>query len=256
MVIGEKFPADAENVQQFIKFLAGVQIARFVNDVPTPPDLEAYGLASPTNQIILRSAAGESNAVIAQLLFGAAQTNAVFVKRADEDFIYGLRLEDLNNLHALYGQGWECRDRRIWDFDGTNVATITLHQNGQTRQVVHNGVNQWSLAPGSQGVINSTPALEETAYRLGQLTAYYWLGRNITKPEEYYGLNTNNLQITVELKNGEKFTVDFGKDLPSAQTALAAVTLDGERWVFVFPPVVYQYVSTYLTIPAPRGGLP
>jgi hypothetical protein len=243
-------------VQQFVKFLADLQIAKFVNDVPTPPDLEAYGLATPTNQIILRSTAGDTNAVIAQLLFGATQTNEVYVKRADEDFIYGLRLEDLNNLYALYGQGWEFRDRRIWDFDGTNVATITLHQNGQTRQINHNGVNQWSLAPGSQGVINNTPALEETAYRLGKLTAYYWLGRKITKPEEYYGLGTNNLRITVELKNGEKFTVDFGKELASAHTALAAVTLDGERWVFVFPPVVYQFVSSYLTIPAPRAGLP
>jgi hypothetical protein len=249
VVAGEKFPADAENVQQFIKFLAGLRVAEFVKDVVTPPDLEAYGLAAPTNQIILRSSAGDTNAVIAQLLFGAMQTNEIFVKRADEDFIYGLPLSDFNNLNALYTQSWDFRDRRIWNFEGTNVAAITLHQNGKTRQIIHHGLNQWSLAPGSQGSIEP-PALEETTYRLGKLTAYYWLGRNITKPEEYYGLDTNNLQITVELRNGEKYTVDFGKELPNAQTALAAVTLDGERWAFVFPPVVYQFVSTYLTIPA------
>ncbi len=249
VVAGEKLPADAENVQQFIKFLASLRVAEFVKAVVTQPDLEAYGLATPTNQIILRSTVGDTNAVIAQLLFGATQTNEVFVKRADEDFIYGLSLADLTNLKALYGQGWEFRDRRIWDFDGTNVATITLQQNGKMRQIIHNGVNRWQLATNSQGSIES-PALEETAYRLGKLTAYYWLGHNIAKPEEYYGLNPNNLQITVELKNGEKFTVDFGKELPGAQTALAAVTLDGERWVFVFPPVVYQFVLSYLTIPA------
>jgi hypothetical protein len=248
-IVGEKFPADAENVQQFIKFLAGLQTAEFVKDVVTPLDLQAYGLADPTNQIILRSTAGDTNVVIAQLLFGATQTNEAFVKRADEDFIYGLALADLNSLNALYGQDWEFRDRHIWDFDGTNVAAITSRQNGKTRQIIHNGVNQWSLAPGSQGMINP-PAIEESAYRLGKLTAYYWLARNITRPEEYYGLNTNNLQITVELRNGEKRTVDFGKELPGAQTALAAVTLDGERWVFVFPPVVYQFVLSYLTIPA------
>jgi len=255
VVVGEKFPADAENVQQFIKFLAGLRVAEFVNDVATPLDLAAYGLAAPTNQIILRSLAGNTNAMIAQLSFGAMQTNEIFVKGADEDFIYGLALSDFNNLNALYSQSWDFRDRRMWDFDGTNVATITLHQNGKTRQIIHNGLNRWSLAPGSQGSIEP-PAIEETAYRLGKLTAYYWLGRNITKPEEYYGFNTNNLQITVELKNGEKYTVDFGKELPTAQTALAAVTLDGERWAFVFPPVVYQFVSTYLTIPVSHGGIP
>ncbi len=248
VVAGEKFPADAENVQQFIKFLAGFRIAEFVKDVVTLPDLQAYGLATPTNQIILRSAVGDTNAVIAQLLFGATQTNEIFVRRADEDFIYGLSLADFSNLNALYGERWEFRDRRIWDFDGTNVAAITLHQNGKTRQIIHNGLNQWSLAPGSQGIINP-PALEETAYRLGKLTAYYWMGRNITDPDKY-GLNTNNLQITIELRSGGKRTVDFGMELPRAQTALAAVTLDGERWAFVFPSVLYQFVLSYLTIPA------
>jgi hypothetical protein len=241
-------------VQQFIKLLAGFRVAEFVQDVVTQPDLQAYGLAAPTNQIILRSVAGDTNAVIAQLWFGSMQTNEIFVRRADEDFIYGLALTDFNNLNALYGASWEFRDRRIWDFDGTNIATITLHQNGKTRQIIHNGLNQWSLAPGSQGIINP-PALEETAYRLGKLTAYYWVGRNITEPDKY-GLNTNNLQISAELKNGEKHTVDFGMELPGAQTALAAVTLDGERWAFVFPPVLYQFVLSYLTIPVPQGGLP
>ena len=247
VVVGEKFPADAENVQEFIKFLAGFRVAEFVKDVVTPPDLQAYGLAPPTRQITLRSAVGDTNAVIAQLLFGAMQTNEIFVRRADEDFIYGLSLADFNRLPEY---GWEFRDRRIWNFDGTNVAAITLHQNGKTRQIVHNGLNQWSLAPGSQGIINP-PAIEETAYRLGKLTAAGWIGRNITEPGQSYGLNTNNLQITVELKNGAKNTRWISsRNCPQAQTALAAVTLDGERWAFVFPPVLYQFVLSYLTIPA------
>jgi hypothetical protein len=64
------------------------------------------------------------------------------------------------------------------------------------------------------------------------------------------GWNTNNLQITVELKNGATNTVDFVRDLPQDQTALAAVTLDGERWAFIFPLVLYQFILSYLTIPA------
>ena len=49
-------------------------------------------------------------------------------------------------------------------------------------------------------------------------------------------------------KSGEKCAVDFGAEV--SQTALAAVTLEGERWAFVFPPVIYQLVAAYLTIPA------
>jgi len=247
-VVGEKFPGDAENVQAFIKFLAGLRLTEFVKDVVTAPDLPAYGLATPSRRIILRSVAGDTNTVIAEILFGATQTNEVFVKLADEDFIYGVTNENLSRMPD-FESSWEFRDRQTWNFSENDVSQIMLHQNGKTRVMIRNGLNQWSLAPGSQGIINP-PAIEETTHRFGGLTATYWLGRNITEPEKNYGLNTNNLQITFELKNGEKRTVDFGMEAPQAHTALAAVTLDGERWAFVFPPVLYQFVLNYLTIPA------
>ena len=153
--------------------------------------------------------------------------------------------EDLNRLPE---NGWEFRDRRIWNFTENDVAQITLCQNGKTRTLVHDGANKWSLAAGSQGMINP-PAIEESAHRLGELAATGWVARNLAEPEKL-GFNTNNLQITVKLKTGENLAVDFGAELPHAQTALAAVTLDGERWAFIFPPVLYQFVLSYLTIPA------
>jgi hypothetical protein len=243
-IVGEKFPADAENAQAFIQLLAQLRVAGFVKDVVTAPDLQAYGLAVPTRQIALLSTAGDTNSVIAQLAF-AAQTNGIFVRRADEDSIYSITPEDFNRLPEA---GWEFRDRRIWNFTENDVVQITLQQNGKTRTLIHNGPNKWSLAAGSQGIINP-PALEETAHRLGELTGDGWVGRNITAPERY-GFKPDNLRITVELKSGEKLAVDFGTEAPAAHTALAAVTLDGERWAFVFPPVLYQFVLSYLTIPA------
>jgi hypothetical protein len=246
-MVGEKFPADAENTQLFIKTLAGLRIPEsgFVKDVVTAPDLPTYGLETPMRQITLRSKAGDTNSIMVQLSFGTNQNNKVFVRRADEDFVYALTVEDFNRLPE---SAWEFRERRIWDFTENDVAQITLHQGGKTRQIVRQGMNKWSLAAGSQGIINS-PAIEETTHRFGGLTAAGWVGRNVTEPEQL-GFNTNNLQITFELKSGAKYTVDFGKELPAAQTALAAVTLDGERWALVFPPVLYQFVLSYLTIPA------
>jgi len=246
-IVGEKFPADAENVQLFIKILAGLRIPEsgFVKDVVTAPDLPAYGLENPVRQIILRSAAGDTNSVLVQLSFGTNQNHMVFARRTDEDFIYAITAEDYNRLPET---AWEFRERHIWNLTNSDVAQITLHQSGKTRQIVHNGVNKWSLAAGSQGMINP-PALEEAVYRLGQLAAAGWVGRNVTEPEKY-GFKPDNLSITVELKNGSKYTVDFGTEMPASNTALASVTLDGERWAFVFPPVLYQFVLSYLTIPA------
>jgi hypothetical protein len=242
-IAGEKFPADTDDVQQFLKLLAALRVAEYVKDVVTAPDLAAYGLATPQLQISLRSTAGDTNATFAQLDF-AVQTNGIFVHRADEDFIYAIAPDDFNRLPEA---GWEFRDRRIWSFSETNVARITLRQSGKTRVMIRDGVNKWSLAAGSQGIINP-PALEETTHRLGELTALGWVARNVTEPEKF-GLASDNLEITVELKSGEKFSTAFGTELSSAHTALAVVTLDGERWAYVFPPTLYQFVLSYLTIP-------
>lgn len=244
-VAGEKFPADTENVQALLKLLANLRVSEFVKDVVTAPDLQGFGLAPPAREVILRGKVGDTNSVLAQILFGTSETNRVYVKRADEDFVYAIKLDELARLPE---NGWEFRDRRVWGFSETNVAQVTLHQGGKTRQLLRTGDNKWSLAPGSQGIINP-PALEETMHRLGELTAAGWVGRNITQPEKY-GLNMGNLTITIDLKTGEKLNLDFGTELPQGQTALAAVTTEGERWAFVFPPVLYQFVVTYLTIPA------
>jgi Domain of unknown function (DUF4340) len=243
---GEKFPVDSDSVQSLIQVLSQLQVADFVKDAATPTDLQNYGFAKPSRQITLYSKAGDTNSVIAELLFGSVQTNEVFVRRADEpsSSICAITTEDYNRLPEF---SWEFRDRRIWSFNPTNVTQITLHQDGKTRTLTHDGFNKWSLAAGSQGIIDST-SVEQTLDQLSTLVAEGWVGRNITDPQKY-GFKPGNLQITIELKNGEKHTVDFGKQL-SNQVTLASVTLDGERWAFVFPEGAYLFVLSYLTIPA------
>jgi hypothetical protein len=246
-LVGEKFPVDGESIHEFVRVLASLRVAEFTKDNNTATDLQNFGLITPaaTNQIILRSAVGDSNSVIAQLIFGTVETNKAYVKRADENYVYALKKEDYDQVKVLEN-GSFFRDRRIWNFSETNVAQITLRQNGKTRTLVRTGVNLWSVAAGSQGIVNP-PAIEEAVHRLGTLTALGWVARNA--PAADGGFNANNLQLTIELKSGEKFSVDFGMELPQASTALAAVTLEGERWAFVFPPITYQFVSAYLKIP-------
>jgi len=243
LVAGETFPVDADNVLTFLKLLGSLKATEFVSDVATLPDLQTYGLARPLIQITLRPTAGDTNQTLAQLSFSAPQTNGVFVRRSDEDFIYGLDPTDLNRIPE---SGWEFRDRRIWNFPEQDIASLTIHQNGQTRQLLHNGRNQWTLAPGSPGQIYG-PTIEETAHQLGDLAAIGWVARKINQPA-LFGVTTNSLQIVMDLKNGQKRTLDFGA--PIASQPLALVTLDGERWAFIASATLYELVLNYLTIPA------
>ncbi len=249
---GEKFPVDPDSVQSLIRALAALRVSQFVKNVVTPADLPAYGLTNPVRQIILSSASGDTNAVIAHLLFGQMGTNEVFVQRTDEDFIYGITPDDFSTVvtadgNVLDGRPWEFRDRRIWNFPENDVVQITVRQNGRMRQMNRTGPNKWSLAAGSQGIINP-PAIEEAAHQLGILTAVAWISPNVTNPA-IFGLKPGNLSVTVTLKNGQSMSLDFGAQ--NGNTALAAVTLDGRRWAFVFSPQIFEsLIAPYLTIPS------
>ena len=89
-----------------------------------------------------------------------------------------MKLADFQRLPAA---GWQMRERRIWNLSTNDVARVTLRQQGKVRQINRNGPHNWSLAPGSQGVINDL-AVEETVSGLCQLTAAAWLGQGEARP--------------------------------------------------------------------------
>jgi len=241
-VAGEKFPVDGRNVTYFIQSLAGLQITNFVQDVVTPAGLKDYGLApNPVYQVTLRSSVGDTNSNIAQLLFGATNNALVYAKRADEPFVYALPRTSAG-MYFLKLPPDFFREHRIWSFSETNVAQVTVRQNGKIRQLVRTATNGWTFANGSQGVINS-PEVEETVHRLGDLSADQWYGRN-----EDVGINTNSLSLSIDLKSGQNYTVSFGTSYGT--TTMATVTLDGQPWSFLMPPTLWPLIQETLTIPA------
>jgi hypothetical protein len=247
-VMPQGLSADEGLVKDLLTALSGLQIVEFTKDVVIGPDLPAYGLASPAQQYILRgvatnSPAGLTNLIIAEVAFGTNQGDKVFARRTDEGCVYAVKFADFQRLPAA---GWEMRERRIWNLSTNDVARLTLQQQGRVRQVVRNGPQDWSLAPGSQGVINVL-AVEEAVRGLCQLTAVAWIARG-EENRTRYGFTDKDQRITLELKNGEKVSVEFSA-LSSPNSPYAAVTLDGQLWIFQFSTWLYDYVQRYLSVP-------
>jgi hypothetical protein len=247
-VLPEGFAADADLVKALLSALSALPIVEFTKDVVIAPDLPAYGLGSPARQYILRSPAtntpaGLTNAILAELDFGTNQTDKVYARRADESFVYAVRLADFQRLPAA---GWQMRERRIWNISTNDVVRAVIREQGRERQIIRSGPYNWSLAPGFQGIINDL-AVEETVSGLCQLTAVAWLGRGEPNRARF-GLTDRSRQITLELKGGEKVSVEFGSEVPSSSSC-AAVKLDGELWFFEFPAWLYDYVQRFLSVP-------
>lgn len=251
LIAPENLPADAGLVRELMARLTGLQITEFTKGVVTELDFANYGLASPARQYILKagdtnSPTATTNAIIAQLDFGAIRDDKIFVRRADENSVYAVKVADYQRLPSA---GWQLRDRHIWNFTTNEVSGVTIRQDGKVRQLLRNNASQWSLAPGSHGSINE-PAIEESIFRLGDLVAAYWVDRG-DQNREGYGFSTNSHQLAIEIRKGDKpqtLNLEFGGIAPS-KFPYAAVTLDGQRYTFEFPWGIYQYLLLYLTIP-------
>jgi len=247
-VLPQDYPADAGLVKDLVSALRGLQIAEFTKDVAIAPELPAYGLASPARQYILRSAttnspAGPTNPIVVEVAFGTNQADKVFARRADESCVYAVKFADFQRLPAA---SWEMRERRIWTLSTNDVAGATIRQQGRVRQIIRNGPHDWSLAPGSQGVINVL-GVEETVSGLCQLAAVAWVACG-NQEWTRYGFTDNSDRVTLDLRDGRKVSVDFS-DRASANLPYAAVTQGGQPWVFQFPTWLYDYVVRFLAVP-------
>lgn len=230
-------PVDTGFANDLVVTLGGLMIEQFKDSI-TEPDLVRYGLTEPIRQIVISSAvtngAGPTNLVVASLTFGTTN-NEYYVRRADENPVYGIRAADFRKLPAA---PWQLRERRIWNFTENEVVRLVLQQGEKRSELRRTGTNSWVFAPGSQGIINAF-AVEETVHRFGELAATAWVGRGESQREPFGIGAANNLVLTFELKNGVKHGIEFGGMSPE-NYPYAAVAIDGETWLFEFPIALHQ----------------
>jgi len=243
-LLNQSFPVDETLATRLARTLSELQAADFKQDTVTDPDLPPYGLDKPARQFFISWApSATATNPPTQLDFGRSTNGQVFARRIGEKSVYGIAPAD---FEALPSASWEMRDRHIWNFDVNDVVRLVIQQDGKIREIIHNGTNGWSLPKGSSGTINDS-AIENTMQQLAHLTAFAWDDRGADKPAAY-GIDSKSYQLTIELKNGEKWSFQLGKETRLG-SAYASVVLDGEPWIFEFPPDVFSPMLYCLTIP-------
>jgi hypothetical protein len=247
--------ADAAFVGDWLVQLSQLQAAEFVKDVVT--DFSSYGLAQPVRQYLLKTtvtnATGTTNLLLGEIDFGTNTLEKVYVRRGDEDSVYSVRYLDYFHMPA---SSWQLREHRVWSFTTNQVVRVTLREGGRNRVLMRSASGEWAIAVGVPGRINPF-GVEEMLFRLGELEAPTWVARgqdNLAR----FGFGETNLQISLELKVGDKnqtLTLDFGG--PSATHApYAAVTLGGEVWIFEFPWGLYRHLPHTFGLPLSEMGSP
>jgi hypothetical protein len=249
-VAPQGYPADGESVSNLISALTGMVIVQFAKDVATPLNWPEYGLAAPVREYVLESAATNeqaalTNPTIADLSFGYGtnQPDKVFVRRADETSVYAVSPNDFAQLPPV---SWQMRDRRIWRFLVDDLAGLTIQQGGKKRELIRRGDHEWSLAAGSQGIIDEA-AIDESVRNFLATPPLGWMAVGETNRSRF-GFTADGQQLIFMLKNGPKPTVEFGGDSPTG-SRYAGVMLDGQFWVMELPWSLNRYVLAYLSLP-------
>lgn len=243
------FLVDPMSLSGLLSTLTNLQIIKFVNDVANPADLPEYGLAPPLNRLILKSTCpgpggASTNTLLADLNFGLGTNlqDKVFAKRSDENFVYAISTNDFAQLPAA---NWQLRDRALCHFSVDDVAGVSMRQQHKVCRMTHRGPLNWSFAPGSQGIINDG-AVEETIRGVIQTSAIRWSARG-DQNRAAYGFTEDGYHLTVELKSGGAFDLEFGGVAPSGDI-YAAVLLEGEPWILEFPWILYRDICAYLPL--------
>ena len=246
-VVPQNLPADAAACKDLLSELGHLRILEPV-DAVTEPEFASDGLAAPARKYIFKTpapASAPTNSAVAEVNIGATNDNRVFVCVAypGERFVYAVNLAEVQRLPVA---SFQMRERQIWNYSDDDIARVTVRQQGKVRQFVHTdkGRQFWALAPGSDGTIEPL-AVGETVHSLAQLTVSNWVAHGL-QSRVRYGFSDNGGQVTLELKNGSKPTLDLGGPTP-AKSLYGAVTLEGEPWIFEFGLAVW--IQAYLLSP-------
>ncbi len=240
---------DSELVAELFSGLGRLEAVELAKEVVT--DFSTYGLAPPAARFSLLQSITNgtvaTNTLLAQMDFGSGPIDRIFVRRHDEGAVYVVPRGALNRLPQA---AWQLRDRRLWDFAATNIASVIVSQNSQTNKLTRNAAQKWA---GSDGPLNdiAAAALDETLHRLGSLRAVEWTARGaaILPP---HGITTNSHTLTLEMVQANQartLTLRFGRRSFSRHVyATAADPAEREPVLFEFPQSLYdQFVVPHLS---------
>lgn len=239
-------PADIELLERLLVQLEMLESIDVAKEVVTDLDLASYGLAPPAGRIVLRRAAGDTNAVLAQLETGALRDNRVFARVPGEAPVYVLNPADLEPLpHRV----WQMRDRQAWRFDAPQVAAVATRIKGLDWSLRRQGTNDWAAPPGALNDINPF-ALDEALHHFGEARALAWLAEG-TNRHAAFGIGKGP-ELTIEFRGTPApppLRVAFGKATPGGNRYAAATLTDGTRLVFELPRAAYTDLARELGFP-------
>lgn len=213
-------PGDTSAIEGVLRDLEFARISRFVNDEPSPVDLESYGLASPRAVIELTySPSGESDAAgeegapesdtaraVALMVGGTTEDGAHYVKRRDQPFVFALPASDLETALEVSADRWV--RRRVVGLARDEIQRISFGTSGRPGPFAleRDEKGQWVIDPdGRRPEAKEVDSLLDALWRL-EAQRVVAVGRSAEPPQRSGGGEATVIEITVAGHNGVPVT--------------------------------------------------
>ena len=231
--------ADKVLMGYFITNLLQLRIEDLAKEVPSEQDLAALGILEPRSSYSLfeqpkDSAGNLTNILFTEVSFGKNPTSdLIYAKRSDETPVY---ITGLGNVLVLPRHIFELRDRQIFNFNPSNVVSLTVSTQEQSRVYTPDPEHGWSQDP----IQNA--AMDEALYRFGHVEAMGWVMKG-AQGFGNYGITGDSIAIRVQWKQeGREMEQELRFGLPYRGGVYTGAVLPGDEvpTVFLFPEYLYQ----------------
>ena len=242
-----KQKADEALMNYFITNLLQLRIVDFAKEVPTEQDLAEHGILNPVASYALfeqrKDPSGNLNEILfSEVAFGTNRADTIYAKRSDESPIYITLLSD---MLVLPRHAFEVRGRQIWDFTPTNLVSLTISTQQQSRVILPDPQHGWSQDPIQHA------AMDETLYRLGKAEAMGWVAKGGDRLERF-GITANSLGLRVRFQQGgeeKEQELRFGLSYRGGIYTGTVFPGDQVPTVFLFPMGLYEQFFSHFPPP-------
>ncbi|MEL7082930.1 MAG: DUF4340 domain-containing protein [Cyanobacteria bacterium J06597_1] len=183
-------------------------------DTFSPDELEAFGLSTPQQTIVLRHAGGTSTIRVGGLTF---DDTGQYLQVDDGP----VRVLDIALTSQLSTSLFALRDKSLVDWTPDLVQALTVIGPDETVELDQQEGN-WQLSD-RPDVLLSDEAIADTLSQTQYLQASQFVAETQENLAEY-GLETPSLQIEVTLTDGSTQTISIGEPVPGTPTARHAMS--------------------------------
>lgn len=208
IIDGEKTKADADEIKNFLKLVDKFKVKKFLHE--NPDSLAPYGLDKPSARLTLKTGKEDGGLT---LLVGEKKENEGYygkVENAHNVVLLGNQL-----VKTLSKKTVDFMPKTLLEFKQESVAKIHLKTGDEKIVLARNKEGDWKIIKPIEASADLS-TVNSLLFDLRAARVKEYVKTSVIKPE-LFGLDSQKKVLTVDLEEGESWTLELGNQSSDGQ---------------------------------------